>query len=123
MAEFEIQPLSSTAESPPVSPRARGHKAERPKSDEKQVEEQNRTPEKDSAKAVDKSVENRRKRVVAEELMRHVSFSVNQEMGQVTVEVIDDETKEVIRQIPMQEAIKFRNKIEELLGTFVDREA
>ncbi len=189
MAEFEIQPLTSTAESPPVSPRARGQKAERPKSDEKQVAEQNRTPEKDSTKDVDKLVENRRKSVVAEELMRHVSFSVNQETGQVTVEVIDDgteevireisvkgdpakaidkladdirkrsedvsekiaayaegfkrhvsfsvskdagqvviqvisdETEEVIRQIPMHEAINFKNKIEELLGTFVDREA
>ena len=45
-----------------------------------------------------------------------VSFEIYDNTGELVVKVINSDTKEVIRQIPPEELLKFRDKLEELRG-------
>jgi flagellar protein FlaG len=47
-------------------------------------------------------------------------FEVDKEVDKVIVKVIDSEQKEVIRQIPSEEAIKLSKNIKEMLGLLFD---
>jgi flagellar protein FlaG len=46
----------------------------------------------------------------------NLNFEVSNETGQVVVKVINTDTKEVIRQIPPEDLLKVRDKLEELRG-------
>ena len=53
---------------------------------------------------------------------RNLSFSVDKELDEVVVQVMDTETQQVIRQYPSEEAIKLSKSIEGLMGLiFNDR--
>lgn len=59
------------------------------------------------------------------ELMRNedrsLNFSVDRSTDQVVVRVLDTNTKEVIRQIPNEEALKLAEYIEGLVGIIFER--
>lgn len=47
---------------------------------------------------------------------RSLAFSVDDELGDVVVKVMDKQTEELIRQIPNEEALKFAKNLEGVLG-------
>ena len=50
------------------------------------------------------------------ELHRELEFSVDQESGDTVIRVIDRETDEVVRQIPSEELMHLRRRLEEAAG-------
>ncbi len=50
-------------------------------------------------------------------------FSIHKETGEVVVKVVDPKTNQVIRQIPPEELLKLREKLDELLGILFDARA
>ncbi len=50
-------------------------------------------------------------------------FSIHKETGEVVVKVVDPKTNKVIRQIPPEELLKLREKLDELLGILFDARA
>ena len=49
-----------------------------------------------------------------------LSFSIDETTGKTVIRVIDDGTKQVIRQIPSEEVLKVAARITELLGVLFD---
>ncbi len=47
---------------------------------------------------------------------RSLSFSVDKSVDEVVVRVVDTETQELIRQIPNEETLKFKQHLEGMLG-------
>jgi flagellar protein FlaG len=47
-------------------------------------------------------------------------FEVDKEVDKVIVKVIDSEQKEVIRQIPSEEALKLSKNVREMIGLLFD---
>jgi flagellar protein FlaG len=73
----------------------------------------------DAASAVDPG----KTKDLAKEIQRYLSefhvnlnFEVSQETGDVVVKVINSDTQEVIRQIPPEDLLKVRDKLQELRG-------
>lgn len=54
---------------------------------------------------------------LAHDLHRELNFSVDHESGETVVKVVDSETKEVVRQIPSEEVVRLRKRLEEAAGT------
>jgi len=53
---------------------------------------------------------------------RSLAFSVDEELGEVVVKVMDTKTEQLIRQIPNEESLKFAKNLEGVLGViFNDR--
>jgi len=50
-----------------------------------------------------------------------LQFSVQKSSGKVMVTVTDEESGEVIREIPSEELVKFANKFDEMVGMLFDR--
>lgn len=57
------------------------------------------------------------------DLTPHVLFSVDRESGQVVVRVLDPETRELVRQIPPQELMEIRQRMDAYLGMLADEVA
>jgi flagellar protein FlaG len=51
----------------------------------------------------------------------NVKFSVHQASGQVLVAVTDEDTGEIIRQIPSEEMVKLSMNLEEMMGLIFDQ--
>lgn len=49
-----------------------------------------------------------------------LSFSIDQATGKTVIRVLDDETKQVIRQIPSEDLLRVAARITELLGVLFD---
>lgn len=56
--------------------------------------------------------------------MRRTScqFSYNEETNRVSITVLDDDTKEIIREIPSEEALELVQKMWEMAGLMVDEQ-
>jgi flagellar protein FlaG len=52
-----------------------------------------------------------------------LSFSIDDATQSLVVKVIDSDSEKVIRQIPPEEVLAIRARIQELLGAFIDKEA
>jgi flagellar protein FlaG len=52
-----------------------------------------------------------------------VSFVYDKEIDRVIVRVIDDESKNVIKQFPPDELLEFFRKFSQVVGTFIDKRA
>lgn len=50
------------------------------------------------------------------ELHRELQFSVDHESGDTVVKVVDRETDEVVRQIPSEEVVRLRKRLQEAAG-------
>jgi flagellar protein FlaG len=53
-------------------------------------------------------------------LNRDLSYSVNKELNQVVVKVIDSETDKVIRVIPSETLLKLHSRMKEVIGLIFD---
>lgn len=53
---------------------------------------------------------------MVQDLRRELQFTVDDESGETVVKVIDKETDELIRQIPAQEILELRKRLEEMRG-------
>jgi len=53
---------------------------------------------------------------------RRLSYSVNKELNQVVVKVIDSETDKVIRVIPSESLLKLHSRMKEVIGLIFDEE-
>lgn len=54
---------------------------------------------------------------------KHLKFSVHKESGRVMVQVINNDTGEVIREIPPKKILDMLAKIQEYVGLLVDEQA
>jgi flagellar protein FlaG len=52
-----------------------------------------------------------------------LAFSVDEESGRIVVKVTDDETKEVIRQMPSEEALELAKALDKLKGLLIYQKA
>ena len=59
----------------------------------------------------------------ARQLNRDLRFSVHEASGRTVVTVLDGETREVIRQIPSEEALRMAEALAESRGVLLDRKA
>jgi len=50
------------------------------------------------------------------ELHRELQFSVDDESGETVIKVVDRETDEVVRQIPSEEVVRLRQRLQEAAG-------
>jgi len=55
-------------------------------------------------------------------LNRKLSYSVNKELNQVVVKVIDSKTDKVIRVIPSEALLKLHSRMKEVIGLIFDEE-
>jgi flagellar protein FlaG len=53
-------------------------------------------------------------------MQRNLSFSVDEESGEKLISVKDSETEEVIRQIPSEELLVLRKKMDDVVGILFD---
>jgi len=73
-----------------------------------------------SAEELDAAIE--RLNELMKDGQRSLNFSVDKELDEVVIKVMDTETEELIRQIPNEEALKFAKNLEGVLGViFNDR--
>lgn len=54
---------------------------------------------------------------------RSIQFSVDRDLDEVVVKVVDTQTEEVIRQIPNEETLKFAKNLEGVLGVIFNERA
>jgi len=52
-----------------------------------------------------------------------VSFSPDKDTGETLIKVIDNQTNEVVRQIPPEELMRLKKRLEDLQGLLVDKKA
>lgn len=57
------------------------------------------------------------------ELHRELQFSLDDESGEVVIKVIDRETDTVVRQLPPEEVLKLRKRLQEAAGVIFHGEA
>ena len=55
-------------------------------------------------------------------LNRELKYSVNKELNQVVVKVVDGETDKVIRVIPSETLLKLHSRMKEVIGLIFDQE-
>ena len=56
-------------------------------------------------------------------LNRKLSFLLDKETGDLSIQVVDKNSGEVIREIPPEELVAFSRRFREMLGLFVDEQA
>ena len=60
--------------------------------------------------------------LVADALNKRLSFSLNRELDQVVVKVIDRKTDKVIKELPPEELQRMHVRIREAIGLLIDEE-
>jgi flagellar protein FlaG len=58
--------------------------------------------------------------LVADALNKRLKFTVNQELGQVIVKVVDKQTDKVIKELPPEELQRMHVRIREAIGLLID---
>jgi flagellar protein FlaG len=53
-------------------------------------------------------------------MQRNLSFTIDEQLGQEIISVTDTETQEVIRQIPSEELVVLRKKMDDVVGILFD---
>ena len=53
----------------------------------------------------------------------HLSFAIDEDTGTTVINIVDDSTGEVIRQIPTDEILKLKKKMGKIQGLLIDRKA
>lgn len=59
---------------------------------------------------------------ITSSLNRKLQFSINRELGEVVVKVIDSETDKVIREVPPKELQQLHIRMREVIGLLFDQE-
>ena len=105
-----VQP--PTAQTSPSAPVGRATEVERTKDLPSAVKEAKETrPDQDSLDEVVSDMNN-----LVRELHRELQFSIDDESGETVIKVIDRETDEVVRQIPSEEVVRMRRRLQEAAG-------
>jgi flagellar protein FlaG len=86
----------------------------------KQVEEVKAEPEKKELAAQEVEAAVQEANTFMQNMQRNLSFSVDEELGEPIISVKDIETDEVIRQIPSEELVVLRKKMDDLTGILFD---
>ncbi len=60
--------------------------------------------------------------VVASALNRRLQFSINRELGEVIVKVIDRQTDKVIKELPPREIQRLHVRLREAIGLLIDEQ-
>jgi flagellar protein FlaG len=60
---------------------------------------------------------------VSEAFNRHLTFTLNEKLGQVVVKVIDNDTDKVVREIPPAELQRVYERIRDVMGLLFDKSA
>ncbi len=50
-----------------------------------------------------------------------VQFSVDEETGETVIKIVDKETDDIIREIPPEQVLKLRKKLDEMVGMLFDQ--
>lgn len=109
-------PLAHVAQAGPVAP------AERPAAGDARPRATAQSPPADTSETRDAGQGEELQHVVADlnklvrDLHRELQFTVDRESGETVIKVIDKETDEVIRQIPSDEVMQLRRRLEEASG-------
>jgi flagellar protein FlaG len=84
--------------------------------------QQDQSPTRETTKLDDREIESvvRELQMVTKAFNRRLQFSINRELEQVVVKVIDAETDKVIRQLPSEEIQKLHVRIREAIGLLID---
>jgi flagellar protein FlaG len=53
--------------------------------------------------------------------MAHISFSKDDNTGDIVIKIIDNKTDEVIKQIPPEAIVELRKRLSDLQGLFLDK--
>jgi flagellar protein FlaG len=53
--------------------------------------------------------------------MTHFEFKIHEKSGEVIVKLIDNETDEVVREIPSEKMVEIMSNLRELVGLCVDK--
>jgi flagellar protein FlaG len=61
-------------------------------------------------------------RIVSQAFNRRLQFSINQELNQVVVKVIDRQTDKVIKELPFEELQRLHVRVREAIGLLIDEE-
>lgn len=85
--------------------------------EDKSNSEVKKVSEKDIKKAVDKLNK------LFEDKATHVEYEVYGKRRDITIKIIDNDTKKVIKEVPPKKIIDMVNKLCELAGVFVDDKA
>ncbi len=106
-----ISPSGSKPVAPPVSSEI---KADSEKSSEP-VKNQQPVASKEPSKVDESELKLAMKQIddVMKNMQRELNFSVDKESGKTVVKVMDAQTREVIRQMPSEEALKLAQRIKE----------
>jgi len=104
--------LPSAVQTSPAEPAGRAAKVERAKvppgaADETKPAEKEQEPLKNVVSELNNLVR---------ELHRELQFSVDDKSGETVIKVIDRETEEVVRQIPSEEVVRMRQRLQETAG-------
>ena len=83
---------------------------------------QEQTPAREEVKIEDREIDNavRELQMVTKAFNRRLQFTINRELDQVVVKVIDAETDKVIRELPSEEIQKLHVRIREAIGLLID---
>ena len=60
--------------------------------------------------------------IVSRAFNRRLKFSINKELNQVVVKVVDAETDKVIKELPSEEVQRLHVRIREAIGLLIDEE-
>ena len=77
-------------------------------------------PEKKELAAEDVEVAVEEANAFVQNMQRNLSFTVDEELGEPIISVKDMETDEVIRQIPSEELVVLRKKMDDVVGILFD---
>lgn len=107
----EVNPVKGVQEKTPASAASESRPATAPPAPEKQ-------PQKDD---IERSVQDLNSLV--QELQRELRFTVDDNSGETVVKVVDRQTDEVVRQIPSEDILKLRERLEAATGALFSGEA
>ena len=91
----------------------------------KQAESMNRVDQQDSPVAEGLTASETKETVqevndILQSMQRNLSFSVDEQLGESVILVKDSESEEVIRQIPSEELVVLRKKMDDVVGILFD---
>lgn len=58
---------------------------------------------------------------VTEAFHRRMEFLLHEEEKQITVQIMDQETETIIREVPPEEILDFVSRMQDMVGVFLDR--
>ncbi len=111
--EISSQMWESIREGPTLKGHIQGELSQRIPRPEKKAAEENLSPQ--EAKEVVLTVQEE-----LEKLNVRLVFNIDKDTKEVVVKVVDPKTNEVIRQIPPEELLEIRKRLDEIMGILFD---